>query len=288
MGVQNRYPDPRSQARAANGRKHRRKRKRNYTLYYILMAFFVLATGITLSMTVFFNITEIAVTGARTLSPEEIAAAAEVEPGDNLFRLHTEKMEQKILDTYIYVDHAKIYRELPDTLVIEIEEASPYFNLHYGDLYSYISRNGRVLETGRIAPYEGIMVVEGLPFEDYEPGDFLGDSYTEQLELYREITDAMETYGLEGVTAINLQSPLNITFSYADRLTVDLGDRKDLEYKIKGMAELIHEHIPENATGELLYIASSNSFHYIPQQDEPEPADPSDSSDVSVEESSAE
>lgn len=87
-------------SRTASGARRRKRKKRSYTLYYLLLLFFVLISGITLSVTVFFNIETIEVTGNKLHSSEEIIQQSGIEKGNNLFRINPEKAETSLLAAF--------------------------------------------------------------------------------------------------------------------------------------------------------------------------------------------
>ena len=58
----------RQDAKAKNGQRHVRRRRRNYTLFYVLLALFAAGTGVYLSLTMFFNVEEINVDGSSRYS----------------------------------------------------------------------------------------------------------------------------------------------------------------------------------------------------------------------------
>ena len=65
-----------------NQRRKKNKRKKMITRIVLLVVF--LCAGITLALTMFFNISEITVTGDTVYSSEEIIAQSDVSVGDNL------------------------------------------------------------------------------------------------------------------------------------------------------------------------------------------------------------
>ena len=79
--------DPRAERIQEIQQRRKKKRKRNYTLYYILLFFFLTVAGIVLSLTVFFNIRNIEVTGSAIYGVEDVEPLLGVQKGDNLLRI---------------------------------------------------------------------------------------------------------------------------------------------------------------------------------------------------------
>lgn len=76
----------RKTAVAAHKKRRRRRRRGKMTLHYIFLLFFLLAAGITLSLTVFFEVESISVIGTDKYTQEEIIATSGLQVGENLFR----------------------------------------------------------------------------------------------------------------------------------------------------------------------------------------------------------
>ena len=79
-----------------NVRKKRRRRKQNLSLYYAAIFFLFSVVGIILSLTVFFNVKEVTVTGDSIYTNNDIILASGIQTGDNLVRLSSSKTEKKI------------------------------------------------------------------------------------------------------------------------------------------------------------------------------------------------
>ena len=63
-----------------------------------------------------------------------------------MFRLKDQQIGDKLVEEYSYISKVKIRRKLPDTIVLEITEATPIGAIDAGAGYTLISEEGRVLE----------------------------------------------------------------------------------------------------------------------------------------------
>ena len=82
-----------------------RRRKRGLSLYVFAVLILALGTIITLSMTLFFNIKTIRVTGiAENYKAEDIVAASGIQIGDNLVRLDKKAAEERALEALKVVE----------------------------------------------------------------------------------------------------------------------------------------------------------------------------------------
>lgn len=110
--------------------KRRRRRNRMRPLYGLLVAALVIGVGVSLSMTVFFNIATIEIAGdAPQYTAEDIADASGVHTGDNMMRLNRDEVEQNILARMVFVDSVSIQKNFPDKLVITVTPSTPAFNV---------------------------------------------------------------------------------------------------------------------------------------------------------------
>ena len=174
----------REAARAANGVRHRKRRKRSYTLYYLLLLFFVLISGITLSLTVFFNIETIKVNGSSLNSAEQIINQSGIKKGNNLFRINPEKAAKLLKDNMQNIDSVRIERKFPSSLIINVTDAVPTYYVTDGNSYTVISEGNRILDTG-IAKEQVTAPIrlEGLEVSKFQKGDFIDGKANAKLGL---------------------------------------------------------------------------------------------------------
>ena len=170
------------QYRIINGEKvivSRRKRRRNMSLYYFIVVVFVIMALIFLSLTVFFNIKKIEITGTDLYTDEQIIQIAGISDKDNLFRIDTNQMKTDILSSFPYLEDVTIKRKFPSTLKLTAVQAVPMANILNKDgTFCVISTTSRIIETGIPQKKEGLVTVEGM---DLEVKD-LGESYEDKEE----------------------------------------------------------------------------------------------------------
>ena len=78
-------------------------------------------SGVLLAMTPLFPVKTVAVEGASSLTEEEVAQMAAVPEGSTLLRVNTGEIEDR-LEGSPFVKTAKVSRELPSTLKVDITE----------------------------------------------------------------------------------------------------------------------------------------------------------------------
>ena len=110
----------RDRAREKSMSLEREKRKR-----FALLFVFVLVVGLTMCITVFFNIEKLQFKGSITAyTAEEVVAASGVEVGENLFRLNTDKIAETLYRRFPLLDDIQVKRVLPSTLQISAKDAA--------------------------------------------------------------------------------------------------------------------------------------------------------------------
>lgn len=256
----------RDQARAENSRRHKKRRRRNRSLYYILILFFVLITGITLSVTVFFNIKTMTVTGSGGYTAEELAQIGNVAIGDNLFRLNLSRMEEDILKQSIDIDEISIKRSLPETLRFEVTPATPALAIYFEKQYYILSSGGRLIAVSEsLEEYEELIIVTGIDLAKQKIGSFVNNSGD-----YKEAKDLLESLSVHELGIINgisMKNGVEIKVNLGNRICLQVGSAIGLEDKLLLAKQLLSEEISESETG-VLDVSESGKAYFRPLNEE--------------------
>lgn len=105
----------------ARALKKKRRKKKTVTALVITLLTAVLVVCV-LSITVFLKTENIVVKGNNTYSAEEILSAAEINKGDNLLLISSEKINRKLPVLLPFVDSVKVEKNLPGTLKLTVTE----------------------------------------------------------------------------------------------------------------------------------------------------------------------
>jgi cell division protein FtsQ len=110
------------------------------------------AAGLWLLTSPRFTVTEVAVTGASRLRPEDVVAASGIGPGTNLFRLDRATVVAR-LEALPLIRRADMVRRFPNQVTLAVEERRPFTLAHAGRLH-WIDEQGVNLgpETRAVAP----------------------------------------------------------------------------------------------------------------------------------------
>ena len=240
----------RDKAIRKNTARHRKKRRRNLSVYYFLMLLLTLSVLVVLSLTVFFKITSIEVQGAYPYSESAIISASGIEKEQNLIMLSGETAEKNILDKFIPLDSAKIIKQFPDKVIIEITQAKDYFQIKTTDgLYLTVSTGFKVLEVGT-QEKEEIIKVSGLDIGYFESGEFIDEKLGSDAALLKKITDGLSAGGVSEINSVTFNSSADIRVQiFGGRLEIKLGSEANIDYKIELVSKVISDEIREDETG---------------------------------------
>ena len=127
-------------------RKRRRRLRKGLSFFWAALSVIAAAAAVILASTIFFKTGAITVTGTLKLDHAAVIEASGLKTGGNLFLTKTDKAVQNIKELFPYAQEVSIKRQLPDTLVIEIDEAAPIAHIEHEGKVWLISHTGKLLE----------------------------------------------------------------------------------------------------------------------------------------------
>lgn len=253
MGKQNSPTKKRSYYGRAARRRQRSKRK--YTLYYFLALILMFCIGIALSLTVFFKIVTIEITGIERYAKGELIETAQIKPGENLFRIDAQATSEKLIQKYPYIAQVRVQRVLPDAVYLHIKEAQPKAVIENEDGFLILDEQGRVLETGIPILPEGYFRVIGFEAEGLSAGDYLPIQELDKFRLLMTLEDCIKTNGLSNISLIDVSSLIDIRLLYDGRVVIELGGSMDIDYKIRAAKSVVDLSVTPQTVG-LLDVSS--------------------------------
>jgi len=184
--------------RTKRGARRKQRRRGSYALVYICIAVLIVASGIALSLTVFFQIETVAAEvfpagdGDTKYSSEEIIEASGIIPNENIFLLDTGAVRDKLFGSFTYIETVRVRRRLPGEVQIDVTLYAPAAALAAGDEYLLITRGGKVLERGMVFIPEGVPLVRGVYAGDVKPGERLKMNHEEESRAQRRVKQLEE------------------------------------------------------------------------------------------------
>ena len=127
----------------------RKKRKAFLRLVkWATLILLLIGGGIGFLLSSFFNIKKIEIVGNNKLTRDEAISLSQIEIEENTFKLSKNKIEKNIKQN-AYVESVKIKRNLPSTILIEIEERVPTYIITFANDYAYINNQGYFVEISK-------------------------------------------------------------------------------------------------------------------------------------------
>ncbi len=234
----------------------KKKHKRNYTLYYIMLAFFIAITGVVLSVTILFNIQTVSILDPSLISDETFAYITGIEVGDNLFRINPETAAKKLILNDLTLDSVTIKRKFPSSVEVEAVKCEPTSIVESSGLMYVLSQSGRLIEILEENIYPQIMCISINAPEDFAVGDYLDPNLYKENETVNLILTAVEKTGVENITYIHCLDSANIHLIYNQNTVILLGNTTELEYKLKMVAQVLKE---EDTQGRFVVIDSKKA-----------------------------
>jgi hypothetical protein len=221
--------------RAEKRQKDNKKRKKRNTfrkiLIWLVVCVAIISVGTVLSLTVFFNIDTINVSGNEIYTADEVLERCTINKGENLFLADLDNAEETLEQNLPYIYNAEITRKLPYTINIKITEATPAYSILNDDkTYILLDDNFKVLENNA-EKAQGILISKAtissadlgltVTFEDENVGECL-----------RKLADVVNKNNFDEITSIYSNNISDNYVVYDNRIEFKLGTCDDLEDKI--------------------------------------------------------
>jgi cell division protein FtsQ len=111
-----------------------------------------------------FAVASVEVRGVSRVAPDQILAVAAIPRGTNIFRLNTMGVIGRV-ESLPEIRRADVVRELPNRVVISVEERRPFTLVHGGRLH-WMDEEGRLLGVSPEAVAPPMPVISGLSAEE--------------------------------------------------------------------------------------------------------------------------
>jgi cell division septal protein FtsQ len=194
-----------------------------------------------------FKSEQIVVNNNNFYEDDTIIQLSEVGVGENIFIASMFGNSKNISDNLPYVKQAKIGFEIPDKIVIDIENESPSSSLKTDGGFYLVSDEGRILEKVSKRPKD-LMFINAPKLKSTEIGEqveFEDKSYTDAM---LDINESISSHSYSDITGINIKRISNITITYDNRIVIKIGMPEKVDYKLRTAFTIIKEKLdPNNA-----------------------------------------
>lgn len=226
----------RGEKRAKETKRRKKRNKLRKILIWFTAVIAFIALGVVLSLTVFFHINTIEITGNKLYPKEEISKQCTIDIGENLFMSDTDKARKTIEQNLPYVYDAVITRRLPDKIQISIKEAKPAYSIKCKDkTYILLDDRFKVLEMGAQAS-SGI-IIQKAQVKSSVPGKTIEFKNKDVSDCLTQLAQVVKDNKFDEITAIYSNNIGDNYAVYDGRIVFKLGNCDNLEKKIyKGLA----------------------------------------------------
>ena len=248
----------------ARTRHNRRRRRGRFSGLLKLVAILVTAAAVVFAVTLFFRMDHISVTGNERYSEQEVLDASGLSTGSNLYFLNKFDVKETIFEQLPYVEEVKIYRKLPDTLMIEVRECAAVAGVESENGVWLISDQGKLLEETE-APPLGCPRILGVPLIDpvaSKPADFGEDAAYRAGVVLTLLRESAERSMRDKIYTVDMSDDTALILTYLGRFTVRLPWTADIGYKLESLAT-VADYLENNETG-LIDLMTEGKASFIP------------------------
>ncbi len=252
----------RSEKRQIDNKKRKKRNVFRKILIWLTAIIAFVSVGAVLSLTVFFQISDITVSGNERYSAEEILTHCTVNEGENLFLADTNTSKQLLEKNLPYIYDAQLKRKLPGIIEINVTESKPEYSIRNKDkTYILLDDNFKVLED-KAEKADGIAISKA-EIESAIPGELIQFADKDTGECLAKLSQSIKTNNFDQITSIYSNNISDNYVVYDKRIEFKLGTCDDLDNKIyQGMAacEKLNQSSP-NAKGTMT-VSGGKSIYF--------------------------
>lgn len=193
----------------------------------------------------YFRTEAIEVLGNQRLSTGTVLAQAGIRRGENLLGLNLRMVRQRLMD-HPWIATARVTREIPDTLVIRVDEHEPLARIDLGRHF-LVNRSGRIFKEVEAGDPSDLPLVTGLAFKDISLGeDALSGAMRTVLSVLRFSEQSRGGLHYATLVEVHMDEAMGVVLTLADdRPTVRLGfDAFDIKLE---RFKRITDHLAQDA-----------------------------------------
>lgn len=263
--------------------RQKKVKKRFLWLKFIAVLVLIVTTVVLLALSPLFNIKGIEVEGNRHYKSDEIITTANIPVGSNGFKtigssvrnilaLRYGIAESNIKKSSPYIKSVTARFAVPSKVKITVVERSPAFIVPYMGANLLMDREGFIVDS--IAKAEGLNLpmIKGLNFGSYELGQPLKADNPDKIPTAVRVMDVIESLDnssnfkvLKLINYIDVNDQAKISLYLDSRITVNLGNIQDLNYRISFMRQVFQKNIKKGEKGTLDFT-NGEKPSFIPEK----------------------
>jgi cell division protein FtsQ len=170
----------------------------------------------------YFQTRAITVKGQQRLSQAEILAQAGIRQGDNLLALNLRLVRHRLL-SHAWIAKARVAREIPGTITIEIQENEPLARVDLGRIFLMNTQGGLFKEV-KADFAEELPLVAGLSYSDISMGaDTLTSGVAAVLEVLSLSQAPRSAIGWREIERLDVDKEMGISVTLKNDRIIHLG-----------------------------------------------------------------
>ena len=246
----------------ARRRRNKRYRRGRLTVLLRFFSFVLICAAIVTALILFFRVETVEITGNQRYTTEEVVEVTGIQEGDNLFLLNKYAIADQITGQLPYVQSVRFWRELPDTIVIEITECQAVAAVVQSEEAWLVSQGGKLLERVPAEQASGYLQITGvtllLPTEG-STMELPEDGNISEEQLLSLLTVLSERNMLAEASQIDCSDEEALVMRYAGRFDVQIPYDADFNKKLYALQQII-DTLQDNETGTVILTLPDRSF----------------------------
>lgn len=240
-----------------------RKRKKRILLKVIFNIFFIFMLT-SLSVNIFFKITNIIIIGDIPYNVQEIVESITLSEKDSMFLIDKYQIEQEITQEFPYIGYVNVSRNFPDEVQIELILIEEFAVFKKNNLYYLLDINGKIVDM--ISQYEAksYPMIYGFDSVDLVIGDNLTYINDIRVETTVNIIDYFKQYEIEDkIKEIDVEKTYDVRVKYDDKYEIKFGTAENMEHKMKFLQEVFKKLTPSDVG--IIDLSDDSQARFIPE-----------------------
>lgn len=196
---------------------------------------------------------------------EDYIKAGNIKPSQGILFLDTNKVKKNIEEKLPFAKVSSIKKKLPDKLILDIKKIDNFAAFKWDSKFVITDSFLKVLEI-KDSVDQNINLIEGLEVLEPKPGFKIKIKDDNKRILIESLLNSLNESSLNSLVKVDTSEPENIKITYEDRIFVKFGSAKDLERKIRALAEVLKNKLKINEKGDLDFtlFSENNRLYFMP------------------------
>src|SRR5262245_30662697 len=172
-----------------------------------------------------FQLKEVRVLNAGSLTPAQSFAFSELRPGENLIGIDLIEVQQVIKRRHPEFKEVRVRRVLPNRIEVLLKRRTPVAQASFASRYVQVDRDLVILPGSAAAPFRNLTVIEGspIPKQGLYVGVALADEGTRKAARLAEVIRQSGILRGHALTKVDITDLRNISFWVDGEIEVRIG-----------------------------------------------------------------